>query len=71
MLSDKLIGFFFSNELFAGYCVKIVRESNNRTTSESETVNVTSIQLWIKLCVIYTASFMIQNCKNTDSGTGF
>ena len=46
MLSDKLIGFFFSNELFAGYCVKIVRESNNRTTSESETVNVTSIQLW-------------------------
>lgn len=46
MLSDKLIGlFFFSNELFAGYCVKIVRESNNRITSESETVNVTSIQL--------------------------
>ena len=48
MLSDKLIGlFFFSNELFAGYCVKIVRESNNRITSplEIETVNVTSIQL--------------------------
>ena len=46
MLSDKLIGFFFLMSYSLDTVLKIVRESNNRTTSESETVNITSIQLW-------------------------